>query len=735
MAVPDTQPRLIRFEDFELDTRAGELRKAGVKLKLTGQPLLLLAALLERPGDVVTRDELQKLLWPDTFVDVDHNLNTAINKIREALGDSADSPRYVETIPRRGYRFIGVLEAPVPPVIPIEPIRVATSDPKSVKGSWHLVFAGIGLALLAILMVGFLLRGILRERAAHAVPSPFAGAKSTGVRSVPLTSVRGYVSDPAFSPDGEKIAFFWDGETAVRSDLYVQLVGGEKPLKLTHTASGYLCCANWSPDGRQIAFTRCDDSGGAVYVVPALGGSERKITDVACLLGYDGYPTWTLDGAALLLADRCVPNGPRGIVVFSLSTGEKRCLTAPPPLGDSGDIALALSPDGKTLAFIRSSTIARDEIYTIELSGSHLRQLTHDDNSIENHLMWAPDGQHIIFISSRGGDGRPWRVSAVDGSIEQEPVFPGVGTLSRDGRRLAYVEYSGLPPAIWRARLDRPGGKVLSLDRIIASSSGDNSMQLSSDNRQIVFRSGRSGTGELWKSDANGNDLLKLTTTLRGYAGTPRWSPDGKWIAFDYRINSHSQIFMIDAEGRNQHAVTAGDWENEVPSWSRDGASVYFASNRTGSWQVWRRRVASGEETQVTRNGGHASFESYDAKMLYYAKFDGAGIWSIPMAGGSEQRVIGALHRGYWGHFAVTEEGIYLRRITAPNSVVLQLPHEAPDAGLPIHGAPYRLESKLRCVTRWTHGIVCANGPAKFHHDGGKPPVSTSDILMANSLQ
>jgi hypothetical protein len=178
--------------------------------------------------------------------------------------------------------------------------------------------------------------------------------------------------------------------------------------------------------------------------------------------------------------------------------------------------------------------------------------------------------------------------------------------------------------------------------------------------RQIVFRSGRSGRGELWKSDANGNDLLQLTKTLRGYAGTPRWSPDGKWIAFDYRISAHSQIFMIDAEGRNQHAVTAGDYENEVPSWSRDGSSIYFASNRTGSWQVWNRKLATGIEAQVTRSGGLAAFESYDAKMLYYAKLDGAGIWSIPVAGGTEQRIIDALHRGYWGHFAVTEEGIYL---------------------------------------------------------------------------
>ena len=106
-------PRLVRFGTFEVDLHAGELRKGGLKLKLTGQPFQVLAILLERPGEVVTREELQKRLWPDTFVDVDHNLNTAINKIREVLGDSAESPRFVETLPRRGYRFIGPL-TPLP---------------------------------------------------------------------------------------------------------------------------------------------------------------------------------------------------------------------------------------------------------------------------------------------------------------------------------------------------------------------------------------------------------------------------------------------------------------------------------------------------------------------------------------------------------------------------------------------------------------------------------------------
>ena len=101
--------QVIRFATFEVDLRSGEVRKSGVRLKLSDQPFQVLAILLEQPGQVVTREDLQKRLWPDTFVDVDHNLNAAINKIREVLGDASENPKFVETLPRKGYRFIGAL--------------------------------------------------------------------------------------------------------------------------------------------------------------------------------------------------------------------------------------------------------------------------------------------------------------------------------------------------------------------------------------------------------------------------------------------------------------------------------------------------------------------------------------------------------------------------------------------------------------------------------------------------
>ena len=186
MAETARQLRLVRFGDFEVDLRSGELRKAGVKLKFGGQPFQVLTILLEQPGDVVTREELQKRLWPDTFVDVDHNLNTAINKIREVLGDSAERPRFVETLPRRGYRFIGELEPPVQPVVPVvtvEPDRGSHS-----RRTWLKIAAGV----LAILVVT--LAAVIAYRW-HRQQRPQEQAALT---AVPFTALPGRGDFPGF---------------------------------------------------------------------------------------------------------------------------------------------------------------------------------------------------------------------------------------------------------------------------------------------------------------------------------------------------------------------------------------------------------------------------------------------------------------------------------------------------------------------------------------------------------
>jgi Tol biopolymer transport system component/DNA-binding winged helix-turn-helix (wHTH) protein len=681
MASLSNPPGLIRFGPFALDPTNRELRKRGYPVRLQPQQIAVLLLLVERAGQIVSREEIHQHIWGnDTFVDFERGINFSINQIRTALGDEADKPRYVETVPRRGYRFIaaiendksGISEASVAEnLTPADRTSTASGDHDQINSSpdANLALATpparpafakailIGLSLLAIVAAGLLGYRGLHNQARRTAQSP-AGSAFPHMRITRLTSLPGQYWDPAFSPDGKQIAFLWDGENPVNGDLYMQLVGGQKPLRLTHTSTGRMCCADWSPDGRQITFGRCDDNGGWVFTVPALGGSERKLTDAACQFGFAGYAKWTADGKSLVLADRCTPDSSPGIVVLSLETGERRCLHSP-SANEDGDSDLVLSPDQKTVAFLGGGT-GISGIDTVALSGGNLRHLTSEPISWTNYtLMWSPDGKYIAFESRD----RMARVPISGGPVEFTAVYPKLGTLSPDGRRLAYVEPGMVwrsPPVVWRAKLANAGGKIVSQSSVLVSATGNSSAQLSPSQQQLVFESIRSGTDQIWKSNADGSDPLQLTFFDTGYAGTPRWSPDEKWIAFDFHSTAPSRIYLIDSEGRNLRRLSLGSNADCVPSWSRDGKTLYFASNRSGNWQLWRREISTGKETKITQHGGFAAFESYDAKTLYYSKLDRGGIWKVPVGGGQEELVTDSLHVEYWGHFAVTENGLYL---------------------------------------------------------------------------
>ena len=252
MAEAVRSSRVIRFGTFEVDLQDGELRKGGVKLKLTGQPFQVLAILLERPGEIVTREELQKRLWPDTFVDVDHNLNTAINKIREVLGDSAESPRFVETLPRRGYRFIASVEGPKIPTTPAE-----ESGSGARRGSriptWVVRISILWVVILLLAASGLF---IYRRRR-----TPTATAQRTLTR---LTFDDGLQTGATWSPDGRFIAY--SSDRGGKFDIWVQAVSGGDPVQVTK-GPGQNWQPDWSPDGKYIAY-RSEEGEGGLYIGP-----------------------------------------------------------------------------------------------------------------------------------------------------------------------------------------------------------------------------------------------------------------------------------------------------------------------------------------------------------------------------------------------------------------------------------------------------------------------------------
>jgi DNA-binding winged helix-turn-helix (wHTH) protein len=279
---------------------------------LTPKVFETLLILVQSQGRLIEKDDFMRLLWPGVFVE-EVALAQNISQLRKALGDGKNGTRIIQTVHKRGYRFTpkvreiassdrgptaamsnGRAGDVLPVIASTDPTATSTNDRQPRAGTdseiiperftpattpnigegrqrrgrrFLAAFASVlGLSLAVLIAVH------IEKRHGHSSETP--SVPSGRMRLVPVLNVQGKVSDPVLSPNAEQVAFVWDEDNVARGDVYVHLIGGERPLRLTHTKSGFTCCASWSPDMRQVAFGRCDDSGGAVFVVSALGGTE-----------------------------------------------------------------------------------------------------------------------------------------------------------------------------------------------------------------------------------------------------------------------------------------------------------------------------------------------------------------------------------------------------------------------------------------------------------------------------
>ena len=311
----DTDDTVVRFGVFELDVRARQLRKRGRRVHLQDKPFETLLLLLDRCGALVTREELRQHLWPaDTFVIFDDSLNTAVRKLREALGDSADSPSFIETIPRRGYRFIGSIEK--------EGLKSGTEDEGAtlrvaVRKRWGGAWA---LLVPVTIVAGFFVWQVWRPQDRVALP-----------RTIPLTSLPGAELYPSLSPDGNHVAFTWTGLKQDSPDVYVQTIGSGSPSRLTSTSRSEFNPV-WSPDGRWIAFLRAERSPPTsappgmteLLLIPALGGPDRRLAEIwlRTIVGSPGFLAWCPDSTCMVVTDSPGEGQPDALFVVSVETGE-----------------------------------------------------------------------------------------------------------------------------------------------------------------------------------------------------------------------------------------------------------------------------------------------------------------------------------------------------------------------------------------------------------------------------
>lgn len=369
-------------------------------------------------------------------------------------------------------------------------------------------------------------------------------------------------------------------------------------------------------------------------------------------------PVWSPDGQFLAVTDRSDPQEPDSLYFVSVQTGKKRRVTFPGVTEAEGDYDPAFSPDGRTIAFVRVfDPRLSSDLYVQSLQDGKARRITFDARPITG-LTWALSDR-LIFSSNRSGSFLLWSVSLRGGMPE---LVQGTGdsvsqpTASADGRTLVFAEHFRNTD-IWRVPLGLQGSG--SPQQLIASSTSNDSAQYSPDGKHIVFVTDRSGVPELWTCWNDGSHPVALFRGEGGPVGTPRWSPDGQQIAFDTVQKGKSVIALVKVQGGAPHVLVAREFDSMMPSWSRDGQSVYFVSTAGNHLrQVWKQSVSGGPAVQVTHGGGGEAAESPDGKTLYYLK-NSLGIWQVPVSGGTEALVLGLEHVDTSRHFYVSPTGLY----------------------------------------------------------------------------
>ena len=500
---------------------------------------------------------------------------------------------------------------------------------------------------------------------------------SDAAAPVPLTSFPGQELQPSFSPDGNHVAFMWDGDKQDNFDIYVKQIGADSLLRLT-VDPGRDFGPAWSPDGRFIAFGRLlTPVRTGVFVVPFLGGPERKVGEArAPSKGWaQPFVAWSPDSKWLAVADvddpafPFAPTGfsPASLYLVSVETGEKRRLTTggSQAFVDSGP---AFAPDGRSLAFVRSRALSIGDLQILALT-QHLtpagepRRLTFEDRYI-NSPAWTPNGREILFASGSWDNPHLSRVPISGGSPARRVEFIGDNAdhpvLSRQGQ-LAFSQTSS-DVDIWHADLEGPG-RLGRRERFISSTRQDDNPQFSGDGRRIVFISDRSGGEEVWICDRNGSNPMQLTSMGGSITGCPRLSPDGDRVVFDSNREGQFEVYTVSATGGRPERLTNHPKADCCASWSRDGRWIYFMSNRTGQRQVWKIPSDGGEPFQLTKQGGVVAFESWDGKFVYYSERAGegerngmGGLRRVPSDGGEETLVLPSVT---FLNFTVAKDGIY----------------------------------------------------------------------------
>ncbi len=551
MASPQPQPpkpSKLRFGVFEIDLQSRELTKHGVRLKIQEQPFEILCVLLERPGEIVSREELRRRLWPDnTFVEYEDSLNTAVRKLRAVLSDSSDQPRYVETVARRGYRFI----APVVPVIPRSPSGDGSATPVAASGKqtthrstrrvWWL------LAVLAVALAALL--------AMPARPMP----RLVGI--VPLTESGTLHSNQKLLTDGPRL-YFTERTNGRWLQKWMPTSGGTAvSIPLPFPAD----LQDISPDDSELLVRQLLSDTADLWTVSTAGSGLHRLGMrgvVSAAYTRDGHSLLYSQGSDVFICDRDGDNS-------------RRLITLP------GDVyGISMSPAGDRLRFyVDQGPTTGVLLWESRSDGTDLHQVLSNwpRPSLEWGGSWNPDGRWFTFNARRGGRRDVWLLRG-PGLLHRQPVLVRLTSgpmdfvypiFSRDGKRIFVVGITQ------RGELTRYDFKKREFSPFLGGISAED-LAFSPDGKSLLFVS--YPDGQLWRAQADGSGRVPLTIPPM-MAGWAYWSPDGSRIAFEGKPGPDTpwNAYVVSAQGDIPQLVTEKTNHCGL-SWRPDGKSLLIGT-------------------------------------------------------------------------------------------------------------------------------------------------------------
>jgi len=609
MQVPANPSARFRVGEFEVDLRCREVRRNGATIKLQGNPCQILAELLQRPGEVVTREELRQKLWPaDTFVDFEHGINTAVNRVRQSFGDDAENPRFIETLPRIGYRLIAPVEIVEANGTSPETGTLAMSSaqprmPAAYLGKRRHVWAVAG-GLVALLATAALALFFSSFSARH---TDNASRKLW----MQITDFADSATSPALSADGRVIAFIRGPETFLsRGQIYVKMLPDGQPIQLTHDAATKMAPA-FSADGSRIAYTTTDTSAGwNTWVVPVLGGEPEELLPNAAAL------TWA-DPKHVVFSE--VKTGVHMGVVTATEgrAGERNIYLPADPVGMAH--RSWLSPDGKWTLVSEMDMVGWRPCRVLPFDGSSSGETAGPRPARCTYAGWSPDGKMMYFSADAGDGYHIWRQGFPDGLPEQLTFGPteeeGIA-VTPDGNSL--VTSAGIREStVWvhDGRGDRQiSGEGFASLQGLGSFGGGAFSVFSPDGKRLYYLVRKHGSrafksGELWMTNL---DSDRTEPVLPGVSMSEfDIAPDGELVTFtalDPEGNSHPWVAPLD-RSRPPKQLSSSVARK---SWFGPGQEVYFV-------------VREGEQDFVYASGKN---DSASRKMISQPGADISGLSS-----------------------------------------------------------------------------------------------------------